>query len=102
VVVDATFLRRGQRQAFQDLAARCGAGFGILAATAPWPVIEARIARRRAMGVDPSEADAAVARRQLEQIEPLSADEQKWVVQAEDPRLAPPIPQLPIPSLANR
>ena len=99
VVVDATFLRRDQRQAFQALAARCGAGFGILAASAPWPVIEARIARRRAEGGDPSEADGAVARRQLEQIEPLSPDECQWVVQAGDPRLAPPMPRLPIPDL---
>lgn len=99
VVVDATFLRRSQRQAFQDLAARCGAGFGILAPSAPWHVIEARIAQRRAEGGDPSEADGAVARRQQEQIEPLSEAEQKWVMQAEDPRLASPNPQLPIPPL---
>ena len=99
VVVDATFLRRSQRQAFQDLAARCGAGFGILAPSAPWPLIEARIAQRRAEGGDPSEADRAVARRQLEQIEPLSDDEQKWVMQADDPRLASPNHQLPIPPL---
>jgi aminoglycoside phosphotransferase family enzyme/predicted kinase len=97
VVVDATFLERRQRQAFQALAARCGAGFGILACTAPWQEIEGRIERRARLGSDPSEADATVAWGQLQRIEPLSEQEQTWVVRSDDPRLAPPAAALPKP-----
>ena len=90
VVVDATFLKQGHRQAFQDLAGRHGAGFAILACSAPLPLALERLEQRRQRGGDPSEADDAVVHRQIEILEPLTAEEQTWVVQLDDPRLEPP------------
>jgi len=74
-VVDATFLRRDQRQRFRSLAQRCGAGFAILECRCPPSLAAERIARRRRQGGDPSEADGAVLERQLVSLEPLGPAE---------------------------
>ena len=88
VLVDATFLKRSQRQTFKDLARRHGARFGILACSAPLPLALERLEARQASGVDPSEADGRVLRAQLKWIEPLHPDEMAWVVGPEDASLA--------------
>lgn len=75
VVVDATFLRRDQRQRFRSLARRWGAGFAILECRCPPALAAERIARRRRQGGDPSEADGAVLERQLASLEPLGPEE---------------------------
>lgn len=89
VVVDATFLRRDQRQRFQRLAGEAGAGFGILAPPVTPELARSRIESRRLAGGDPSEADGAVLAAQLERIEPLTDQERRWLLQGpDDPRLA--------------
>jgi predicted kinase len=88
VVVDATFLKRDQRQAFRRLAADAGAGFGILAFAVSRQEGLARIALRRERGGDPSEADGTVLARQFEELEPLSSTEQPWLVGVGDSRLS--------------
>lgn len=75
VLADATFLRRGQRAAFAELARRLQSPFAILAFDAPEATLRERVAARAAQGGDASEADVAVLDMQLAQREPLSDDE---------------------------
>lgn len=70
VVVDAAFLRAGERAPFRALAARLGLPFRIVVCTAPVEVLRARIDARSAQGRDASEADRAVLAHQLELAEP--------------------------------
>lgn len=88
VVVDATFLKREQRQAYRHLAVENGAGFGILEFPVSRQEALRRIEVRRCQGGDPSEADGAVLERQLEGLEPLDAAERTWLVSADDRRLS--------------
>jgi len=74
-IVDATFLRRSERDAFRALARNLGAPFAILSCQAPEAVLRERIAARAQSGRDASEADLAVLTRQLEVEEPLAGDE---------------------------
>jgi aminoglycoside phosphotransferase family enzyme/predicted kinase len=74
-LVDATFLRRSDRQPFLALAERLGVPLLILALACPPQLARARIAERRQLGRDPSDADLAVLARQLQIIEPLSSSE---------------------------
>ena len=82
VVVDATFLRRAQRQRFRALARVCGAAFQIMACDAPEAVLRERLRRRSAAARDPSEATEEVLMMQLASREPLSADEQTFLLTA--------------------
>jgi aminoglycoside phosphotransferase family enzyme/predicted kinase len=74
-IVDATFLRRSDRDAFRALASTAGASFTIADCVAPEAVLRERIARRAAAAGDASEADAAVLDRQRARAEPLARDE---------------------------
>jgi hypothetical protein len=76
VIVDATFLKRVQRDAMRAVAAALKVPFVILDTTAPDEVLRARVRIRRELGHDVSEATAAVLERQLTAREPLAADEQ--------------------------
>lgn len=76
VVVDATFLKREQREVFIKLADRCQVPWVILVCKVPLEVARERIHKRRAQHQDPSEADEAVLMRQWQEIEPLNAEEQ--------------------------
>ena len=88
VVVDATFLRRDQRDRFRAIATKARAGFGILAPAVSPEQARARIETRRQAGGDPSEADAQVLERQLLSQEPLTPAERAWLLSGvEDPRL---------------
>lgn len=78
VVVDAAFLRRADRAAFADLAARTGCGFHILHTDAPAPVLAQRITRRARGAGDPSEATVEVLHRQLASREMLSGPELQY------------------------
>ena len=80
LIVDATFLRRGDRQRFQRLAERCAAGFLILDCRVGKELAEARIRRRQQEGYDPSEADVAVLRAQWDQREALGSDESPYSI----------------------
>jgi aminoglycoside phosphotransferase family enzyme/predicted kinase len=72
VVLDAAFLRAGERAAARELADSLGIGFSILACEAPSEVLRARLAARRG---DASEADAAVLERLRAAAEPLAPQE---------------------------
>jgi len=75
VVVDASFLRRSQRESFRALAAELGVPFGLLALEAPQATLRERICNRRAASSDASDADLAVLAHQIATYEPLTADE---------------------------
>ncbi|MBU0750569.1 MAG: AAA family ATPase [Gammaproteobacteria bacterium] len=74
VIVDAAFLKRGERDAFRALAARHGVVMEILAPQSPPAELVRRIAARHGTG-DASEATVAVLERQRGYLEPLGADE---------------------------
>jgi len=76
-VVDATFLRRAQRQAFGALARRLGCGFRIVACEPAREVLRRRVETRRD---DASEATLAVLDAQLQSREPLAADEARLAI----------------------
>ena len=78
VIVDATFLKRAQRDAFQRLAAQLGVPFTILEFRATAETLRCRVAQRSAQGDDASEADLAVLHGQLAAREPLTAAEQVY------------------------
>ncbi len=75
VLVDATFLRRADRDEYRELAQRLGVGFAILAPQASVAQLRERVRLRAAAGTDASDADLAVLERQLSVVEPLTADE---------------------------
>ncbi len=75
VLVDATFLKRAQRERFRTLAGELGVPFAILAFEAPEATLRERVRRRAAEGGDASEADEAVLAGQLAAREPLDAGE---------------------------
>jgi hypothetical protein len=82
-IVDATFLRRDQRQAFRDLARDRGVPAVIVACAAGPGALQARVAERLARGGDPSDATQEVLDRQLALREPLSVDEQSCAMQVD-------------------
>jgi aminoglycoside phosphotransferase family enzyme/predicted kinase len=77
VVVDATFLRRSQREEFQALAVRCDAHFALLECRSDLGQAQRRVERRREEGLDPSDADAAVIVRQMVSLEAIDAAERE-------------------------
>lgn len=81
VMVDATFLKRHQRDDFHALAARHSAGFAILATHTDHVELLRRIEARTRAGIDASEATADVLQSQIRGQEPLGADEQRIAVQ---------------------
>ncbi|MFP5460220.1 MAG: AAA family ATPase [Gammaproteobacteria bacterium] len=82
-LVDATFLRRGQRDAFRRLAAERGAGFAILAADAPIALLRERVQARAQAGSDPSDATVEVLEAQLATLEALGADEESCALRVD-------------------
>jgi uncharacterized protein len=82
VIVDAAFLNVADRRLFRDFAVRAGFGFIILACEADHAVLAERIQKRRQVHDDPSDAGAEVLDRQLQNGQPLSADEQSAVIVA--------------------
>ena len=75
VLVDATFLRAQQRNAFARIALEEQAAFRIACFVAGDDVLRERVRRRQAAGVDASEATLEVLERQLRMREPLSEAE---------------------------
>lgn len=73
VVLDAAFLRAGERQAARDLAGALGVAFSILDCEAPLDVLRERLAQRRG---DASEADVTVLESLARSAEPLQSQEQ--------------------------
>jgi len=80
VIVDATCLRRADRQRLAEVADAAGAPWMILHCEARREVLEARIRARQAQAADASEADIRVLHDQLRNAEPLSAAELRRAV----------------------
>lgn len=72
VIIDAAFLKHSERANFHTLADQHNADFAILACSAPFDELCRRLEARRG---DASEATVAVLKRQLDWVEPLTADE---------------------------
>ena len=75
VIVDATFLKRWQRDAFRAVAAATQSGFQIASCLAPADVLRDRLVERERTGHDASEANVAVLERQQRGCESLAPDE---------------------------
>lgn len=73
VIVDATFQRRAQRAAFQELAVQYSAV--IIHCHAPGEVLERRMLERGERADDPSEADLSVLHWQAQHAEPIADGE---------------------------
>ena len=80
VVVDATFLRQRQREAFRVLANEQGCACFIFDVFAPEAVLAERIERRSQEGRDVSDANVEIMERQQETEEPLTQAEQPHVM----------------------
>ncbi len=79
VIVDATFLRRADRHAFQSLAKERNAAFAILAPQASPEQLRDRILKRSGPGRDASEATLEVLAQQMQTLEPLDAQERQML-----------------------
>jgi hypothetical protein len=79
-LVDATFLKRAQRDTFRALAGELGVPFAILAFDAPPDVLRERVAKRAAEGTDAADADVTVLEHQLATREPIAEDERAFTV----------------------
>lgn len=79
-LIDATFLKRKDRDRFRDLAKEMNAEFQILAFAAPEDTLRDRITTRSRTGRDASEADLSVLEWQLKNADPLGNDEPAIVV----------------------
>ena len=91
VIVDATFIERGLRARFMELAAERGAGCRILHCDAPESVLRSRLGARTD---DPSEATTAVLDLQLGRFEPPGADEPVILVNTAVPLTADVLDEL--------
>ena len=81
VIVDAAFLDRGERDRFRDLAGSAGAKFVIVSARAAQAELQRRLECRKEANDEPSEADVAVLRYQLEHADALDEEERAFVVE---------------------
>lgn len=79
-IVDAAFLRREERAAFQSMATDAGAEFFILAPQATPAQLRARIIERLKQGSDASEADLDVLEKQMTVIEALDGNERRHLL----------------------
>ncbi len=77
VIVDATFLRREDRQQFIQLAASRQVRWHLLDIVAAEALLRERIVARSARPHDASEADLAVLEHQLQSCDPLTEEEQE-------------------------
>jgi aminoglycoside phosphotransferase family enzyme/predicted kinase len=75
VIVDAASLRHAERETLRAVARAAARPFVLIAVGAPVAVLRERLARRAAIGMDASEADAGVLEFQLAVQEPLDAAE---------------------------
>lgn len=74
-IIDATFLKRSDRDRCRDFAAREGAQFAILDCHSDEQTLLQRVADRRTTNLDASDADLNVLEHQLASREPLTASE---------------------------
>jgi uncharacterized protein len=100
VIVDATFLRRSERDVFARLAPRHGARFAILDCVAPEDVLRRRIVARAAEARDASEASLEVLAHQLAEQDRLGPEEEAAAVRV--PTDGPLDPRTVLAALARR
>jgi predicted kinase len=79
-LVDATFLKRFERERFRALAERLQVPLVILQLTADEATCRQRVRSRAASGADPSEATEEILTRQLADDEPLSEAERSYAL----------------------
>jgi hypothetical protein len=84
VIVDATFLKRADRQRFGELARQQRVSYAILDCHSDLPTLRKRILDRAEAEDDASDADAQVLENQIATDEPLSEDERAHVVETPD------------------
>ncbi|MFA7281823.1 MAG: AAA family ATPase [Sterolibacterium sp.] len=89
VVVDATFLKRSQREAFERMAADLGVSFLILDCSSGYENLRQRVMLREANGKDASEANMAVLDWQLANDQSLDAQEMKYAVAIDTQSMKP-------------
>jgi aminoglycoside phosphotransferase family enzyme/predicted kinase len=82
-IVDATFGRREDRRAFQQLAQRMGVRACLIHCRASREVLVTRVVERDRTGNDASDADVSVLDWQKEHWEPVAPDEQWRVIPAD-------------------
>jgi aminoglycoside phosphotransferase family enzyme/predicted kinase len=82
VIVDATFLKREQRQQFRRLADELKVPFAILDFQVAESTLRDRVAQRASEHHDASEADLSVLEEQLKSREPLDAEECRRAIRA--------------------
>lgn len=80
VVVDATFLKRADRDAFHALAEQLSVRFQIVDFFAAESILHDRISRRRQANNDASDATSKILEKQLATQEPLSIEEQAFTI----------------------
>lgn len=85
-IVDATFLRARERDAFREAARARGVPFTILQCRAEPTLLRERVAARHAGRTDASDADLAVLERQLREYEALRDDERAIAIEADTGR----------------
>jgi hypothetical protein len=85
-IVDATFLRRNDRDRFRQLAGRLGVPFVLLDFSAEQDTLRQRIRARQGSGHDPSEAGVEVLDVQLRSQETLDPDECPHTIMIETSR----------------
>ncbi|MBI1732314.1 MAG: AAA family ATPase [Gammaproteobacteria bacterium] len=90
VIVDATFVRGGDRAAFRELAFRRGTAFTILFCTAPMATLLERLSGRWRQGEDASEATPDVLAFQSGRFEALGMDELRSTLTVDTGCEAPP------------
>jgi predicted kinase len=81
MIIDASFLQRGRRRQFYELARRLGARPSIFECGASPDILRERIRQRSAQGLDESDADLAVLDDQMAHFDPLDKEERKLTVQ---------------------
>ncbi len=84
VIIDATFLKRRDRDRFHELAKQEGVAFSILDCQADESTLRQRIADRLARNDDASDADLKVLDCQFKGQQPLTAAEREYVVEIPD------------------
>lgn len=80
VIVDASFLKRWQRELLRNAARRIDAPFLIVHFHADPEHLRDRVAARHASGSDASDADLVILEHQLAAHEPLAADEMQDII----------------------
>jgi len=80
VIVDATFLKRSERDRFRKLAHELNLPFSTLLFEASAETLHKRVEERTSSGHDASEADIDVLKMQLEYYQPLESDEMEGAI----------------------